>query len=404
MPSLSAEDIAAVRRACDAARANSADAPACLLELVMDWGGSVPPAEPPFPDAEEDPSGPADPEVVAPEADAPVAMGPEVAPELSEKEMDEVMETKQKAADAFADGRFEDAIDAYTVVIQSMPSALVYAKRAEAFVRLRKCVAAIRDCDAALAINPDSAKALKTRGAANRFLGNWERAHADLAKGQAIDFDETSAEIQKVVAERYKAIHAARLKKEAARRDAEKAERERRAEAARKAREEAAAAANAGSFPGGFPGGGFPGGMPGMGGGHAEHPSRALVEVDVGPGTDGGDAEPAGHGRAAGVHGEPGGVCQVPVGPRDPEPHHEAVRSDGRRRGRHGRVRRRRRPERPVQRGFRRRHGRSERERRGRRLRTAHEMSKCRHDAFDASAPRPERASRTLMQEQILPT
>jgi tetratricopeptide (TPR) repeat protein len=197
MPSLSAEDIAAVRRACDAARANSADAPACLLELVMDWGGSVPPAEPPFPDAEEDPSGPADPEVVAPEADAPVAMGPEVAPELSEKEMDEVMETKQKAADAFADGRFEDAIDAYTVVIQSMPSALVYAKRAEAFVRLRKCVAAIRDCDAALAINPDSAKALKTRGAANRFLGNWERAHADLAKGQAIDFDETSAEIQR---------------------------------------------------------------------------------------------------------------------------------------------------------------------------------------------------------------
>jgi suppressor of tumorigenicity protein 13 len=281
MPSLSAEDIAAVRRACDAARANSADAPACLLELVKDWGGSVPPAraEPPFPDAEEDPSGPADPEVVAPEADAPVAMGPEVAPELSEREMDEVMETKQKAADAFADGRFEDAIDAYTVVIQSMPSALVYAKRAEAFVRLRKCVAAIRDCDAALALNPDSAKALKTRGAANRFLGNWERAHADLAKGQAIDFDETSAEIAKVVAERYKAIHAARLKKEAARRDAEKAERERRAEAARKAREEAAAAANAGSFPGGFPGGGFPGGMPGMGGGMPNIPPELLSKL-----------------------------------------------------------------------------------------------------------------------------
>ena len=276
MPSLSPDDIAAVRRACDAARADSADAPACLLELVKDWGGSVPPAKMAESErADEDPSGPEeDPEVVPPESDAPVAMGPKVAPELSEQEMDAVMATKQKAADAFADGRFEDAIDAYTDVIRATPGALVYAKRAEAFVRLRKCVAAIRDCDAALAINPDSAKALKTRGAANRFLGNWERAHADLSSGQAIDFDETSAEIAKVVAERHKAIHAARLKKEAARRDAEKAERERRAEAARKAREEAAAAASAGSAGGGFPGGGFPGmggmggmgGMPGMGG------------------------------------------------------------------------------------------------------------------------------------------
>ena len=280
MPSLSPDDIAAVRRACDAARADSADAPACLLELVKDWGGSVPPAKMAESErADEDPSGPEeDPEVVPPESDAPVAMGPKVAPELSEQEMDAVMATKQKAADAFADGRFEDAIDAYTDVIRAMPGALVYAKRAEAFVRLRKCVAAIRDCDAALAINPDSAKALKTRGAANRFLGNWERAHADLSSGQAIDFDETSAEIAKVVAERHKAIHAARLKKEAARRDAEKAERERRAEAARKAREEAAAAASAGSAGGGFPGGGFPG-MGGMGGGMPNIPPELLSKL-----------------------------------------------------------------------------------------------------------------------------
>ena len=129
MPSLSADDIAAVRRVCDAARANSADAPACLLELVKEWGGSVPPAEA-EPDVASDPSGPADPEVVAPEADAPVAMGPEVAPELSEQEMDEVMATKQKAADAFADGQFQDAIASYTQVIAKAPSALTYAKRA----------------------------------------------------------------------------------------------------------------------------------------------------------------------------------------------------------------------------------------------------------------------------------
>ena len=350
MPSLSADDIAAVRRACDAARADSADAPACLLELVKDWGGSVPPAKvAEFVRADEDPSGPEeDPEVVAPESDAPVAMGPEVAPELSEQEMDAVMATKQKAADAFADGRFEDAIDAYTDVIRATPGALVYAKRAEAFVRLRKCVAAIRDCDAALAINPDSAKALKTRGAANRFLGNWERAHADLSSGQAIDFDETSAEIAKVVAARHKAIHAARLKKEAAMRDAEKAERERRAEAARKAREEAAAAASgAEAREEAFPAAVSPGwaawaGCPAWAAWAAwvaacRTSPRALVEANVGPGTYGGDAEPPRDGRAAGMHGEPRGVREVSVGSRDTDAHHEAVRADGRRRrGRRG--------------------------------------------------------------------
>lgn len=43
--------------------------------------------------------------------------------------------------------------------------------------------AAILDCDAALKINPDSAKALKMRGKAHRMLGQWEAAKKDLADG-----------------------------------------------------------------------------------------------------------------------------------------------------------------------------------------------------------------------------
>lgn len=40
-----------------------------------------------------------------------------------------------------------------------MPSPLLYAKRAEMYLKLRKPNAAKRDCDRALEANPDSAKA-----------------------------------------------------------------------------------------------------------------------------------------------------------------------------------------------------------------------------------------------------
>lgn len=48
--------------------------------------------------------------------------------------------------------------------------------RAECLIKLSKPVAATRDCDAALKLNPDSAKALKVRGMAKRLLGQYEAA------------------------------------------------------------------------------------------------------------------------------------------------------------------------------------------------------------------------------------
>ena len=64
-----------------------------------------------------------------------------------------------------------------------MPSPLVYAKRAECFLKLKKPNAAVRDCEKALESNPDSAKALRIRGSALRFAtaerltesGRWLR-------------------------------------------------------------------------------------------------------------------------------------------------------------------------------------------------------------------------------------
>jgi suppressor of tumorigenicity protein 13 len=162
-------------------------------------------------------------------------MGPDVAPDLSEAELDSVMELKQKAQELEASGDHQGAVDVFTQVILKAPSPLVYAKRANAFVQMRKCLAAIRDCDKALEMNPDSAKAYKTRGIAHRYLGNWEQATMDLGKGLNIDYDEDAAAIQKICAEHYNKHRVHVAKKKAAR---ELKEREEREERARKAKEE----------------------------------------------------------------------------------------------------------------------------------------------------------------------
>jgi suppressor of tumorigenicity protein 13 len=55
-------------------------------------------------------------------------------------------------------GDWAAAVAKFTEVLMKAPSPLVYAKRADAYVKLKKCASAIRDCDAALTLNPDSAK------------------------------------------------------------------------------------------------------------------------------------------------------------------------------------------------------------------------------------------------------
>ena len=147
-----------------------------------------------------------------------------------------------------------------------MPSALTYAKRAECFLKLRKPNAAIKDADAALALNPDSAKGLKARGLAHRLLGNWEAAAKDLGAAQSIDFSEDAVAPLKLVVDKAATVRKRRVEAE----NAEKSKRQEEARTQRAEREAAAAAAAAasGGFPGGMGGmgGGFPGGMGGMGG------------------------------------------------------------------------------------------------------------------------------------------
>uniref|UniRef100_A0A8C6RRD4 STI1 domain-containing protein n=1 Tax=Nannospalax galili TaxID=1026970 RepID=A0A8C6RRD4_NANGA len=181
--------------------------------------------------------------------------------------VDQANEKEGAAIEALSEGQLQKAIDLFADAIKLNPRlAILYAKRASVFVKLQKPNAAIRDCDRAIEINPDSAQPYRWRGKAHRLGGHWEEAAPDLALACELDYDEDASAMLKEVQLRAQKIYEQKREerevKERTEREHERAQRE----------EEARGQAEAqfGSFPGGFPGGmpgNFPGGMPGMGGG-----------------------------------------------------------------------------------------------------------------------------------------
>lgn len=193
----------------------------------------------------------------------------------SGEDYDAAADAKQQAADCKASGDWAAALQHYTTaVLAAPPSALLYANRATALLKLNRPTAAERDCDLALKENPDSAKALRMRGKARKALGKFDLALQDLSAAQQIDFDEGTVEDLKFLTE--KRIEAE--KAEAEKRNQEEERLRKRAQEIKKAQEDAkreaqeekqrsAAGMGGSGMPGGFPGagmGGMPGGMPGM--------------------------------------------------------------------------------------------------------------------------------------------
>ena len=87
-------------------------------------------------------------------------------------------ELKMKAADSKNAGNLEEALESYNGAVQAAPpSALLLSNRAIVLERLGHYKAAELDCKLALEQNPDSAKALKTRGKLRfEHLNDWEGA------------------------------------------------------------------------------------------------------------------------------------------------------------------------------------------------------------------------------------
>lgn len=128
----------------------------------------------------------------------------------------------------------------YTEAILLNPNALFFAKRAQAFLKLKKPNAAIRDCERALKINPDSATAFKFRGRANRLLGNWEDAAKDLRQACKLDYDDETDEWLKEVTPNAKKLEQHKIKQERKKAEKELNERKERVRRAQEANKKAA--------------------------------------------------------------------------------------------------------------------------------------------------------------------
>ena len=90
-------------------------------------------------------------------------------------------------------------------------SAQLVCKRAEALLKSGRPKAAETDAAAALALNPDSAKAYKLRGKARRKLGDYDGAAADLGQAQRIDYDDSVIDDLKYCSKRSAKIRAIAL-------------------------------------------------------------------------------------------------------------------------------------------------------------------------------------------------
>ncbi|CAG9831863.1 unnamed protein product [Diabrotica balteata] len=164
--------------------------------------------------------------------------------ELTEEVADKADEKRMEAMSQLSEGNIEKALELFTEAIELNPtSALLFAKRGQAYLKLTKPNACIRDCTRALELNCDSAPAYKFRGRAYRLLGEWELAAKDLRQACNIDCDEQTDEWLKEVTPNAKRIEEHLLKKERKKKDKEERERLDRIRKAREAHAKAASAA-----------------------------------------------------------------------------------------------------------------------------------------------------------------
>ncbi|XP_040919004.1 hsc70-interacting protein isoform X2 [Toxotes jaculatrix] len=211
--------------------------------------------------------------VIEPDNDEPQEMGETENTEVTDEMMDQANEKKIEAINALGEGDLQKALDLFTEAIKLNPClAILYAKRASVYIQMQKPNAAIRDCDRAISINPDSAQPYKWRGKAHRLLGHWEEAARDLATACKLDYDEDASAMLKEVQPKANKIMEHRRKYERKREEKEIREKQERIKKAREEHvraqreEEARQFGGPGFFPGaaGFPGG-APAGMPGLG-------------------------------------------------------------------------------------------------------------------------------------------
>jgi suppressor of tumorigenicity protein 13 len=158
--------------------------------------------------------------------------------EVTDEMIEQADNKRSEALAAMSEGKFEEAVVAFTEVIKANPtSAPMLAKRASCFLKLKRPNAAIKDCNRAIEINPDQAQAYKWRGLSYKLLGNWESAFTDLTTSNRIDFSEDTFEAMKEVEAKAHRLQEHRRKYERKREERELRARQKRVQKARKAYE-----------------------------------------------------------------------------------------------------------------------------------------------------------------------
>merc|ERR1711957_253952 len=107
------------------------------------------------------------------------------------------------AQDALEDGDMKAAVAKFTEALMlGGVTAMMMAKRSDMLTKQKRYRAADVDATLALKLNPDSAKAYRSRGKARRFTGDYEGSAADLSQAQKIDYDDSVADIHSYVHKR----------------------------------------------------------------------------------------------------------------------------------------------------------------------------------------------------------
>merc|ERR1712060_163574 len=137
-------------------------------------------------------------------------LSPSDVTELTEAQEDRQNALKQEGVELLEDGKQEEALEKLTeAIVIGCASAMLLTRRAQLLVTLGRPGAAINDCTAALAVNPDSAKAFKIRGKQYAKMEKWLEAHSDLQTALKIDYDEQTEEDSKEVEIKAKEARAA---------------------------------------------------------------------------------------------------------------------------------------------------------------------------------------------------